>query len=89
MTPSNQILSRIVRIIVNDLGSNITVQDLQGVARLDEVIAFDSMAMLKFALGLEREFAISLKVESFDPKMLQDVGRLVAYLEQRVPTSSE
>jgi acyl carrier protein len=88
MTPSNEIRSRIVRVIVSELGANLTEQDLQGATRLDEVVAMDSLGLLKFALGLEREFGISFERESFDREFLLNLTGLAAYLEQRSRTSS-
>jgi len=88
MTFSPETLSRIVRVIVDELGANVTEQDLRDATRLDEVIALDSISLLKFALGLEREFGISLELESFDRGFLLDVTRLAVYLEHRARTST-
>jgi acyl carrier protein len=87
MTSSNEIRSRVIRVIVKELGANLTERDLEGVARLDEVIAMDSLGLLKFALGLEDEFGISLEREVFDREFFLDVARLTAYLEPRARSS--
>jgi acyl carrier protein len=83
MTVSNEILARLVRVAGTELGANLTEQDLAGATRLDEVLAIDSMALLKFALGVEHEFGITFDREAFDQKHFMDVKRLTAYLEQR------
>ena len=59
-----------------------TEQDLAGATRLDEVLAIDSMGLLKFALGVEHEFGITFDREAFDKKLFMDVKGLTAYLER-------
>ena len=81
MTSSNQIRSRVARVVGRELRANLTEHDLGSVMRLDELIAVDSIGLVKFALGLEDEFGISLANESFDRDFLLDVARLTAYLE--------
>jgi acyl carrier protein len=82
MTTSNEILSRLIRVAGKKLGANLTEEDLRDARRLDEVLALDSIALLKFALGLEHEFGITLEGEFLDKEFLLDLGRLTAYLEQ-------
>jgi acyl carrier protein len=82
MTISNEILSRLIRVAGNELGANLTERDLLDARRLDEVLALDSIGLLKFALGLEHEFGITLEGETLDKEFLLDVGRLTAYLER-------
>ncbi len=75
------ILSRIVRVVVRDLKANITEADLQGATSLDEVVPMDSISLLEFAMGLEREFAIELDSEHMERDFLLNLPRLVKYLE--------
>jgi acyl carrier protein len=82
MTDSNEILSRLVRVAGSELGANLTEEDLRDATRLDEVLALDSIALLRFALGVEHEFGITLDRETLDPEFFLDVARLRAYLEQ-------
>jgi acyl carrier protein len=83
MTVSNEIVSRLVRVAHTELGANLTEQDLAGATRLDEVLAIDSMGLLKFALGVEHEFGITFEREAFDQRLFMDVKGLTAWLEQR------
>jgi acyl carrier protein len=87
MTASNEILSRLVRVAESELGANLTVQDLTDATRLDEVLAIDSMGLLKFALGVEHEFGITFEREAFDQKLFMDLKGLTAYLDQRAADS--
>jgi len=78
---SSPTLSRIARVIATELGANVTEADLRGVTALDQVVSMDSIGLLEFALGLEREFAIRLEPRCMDHKFLLDLPRLVDYLD--------
>jgi len=83
MDSSSQTLSRIARVVADELGANVAQRELEGVTQLDQVIALDSIALLEFAMGLEREFAIRLEPACMERDFLIDVAGLVKYLDHR------
>ena len=42
----------------------------------DEITSLDSMAVLEFAIGLEREFGITIEPEQLQLSFLRDLPRL-------------
>ncbi len=81
-TPSH-IHDRIARVAAQALGANLTASDLEGVTRLDEVLAFESLTVLEFVAGLEAEFAVEIELERFWRDYIMNLPALVEYLEQQ------
>ena len=73
--------SRIAHVLASCLGVNISAPDLHDVQRLDEIVPFDSLSTLEFAMGLEREFGFRLERERMSPDFLFDHRALATYLE--------
>jgi acyl carrier protein len=76
-------LTRLERVIAEALGANVSPDELRRAARLDDLVAVDSVALLEFALGIEHEFSIRLEAGRFTRDFITDLPALVAYLEQR------
>jgi len=73
--------SRILCVVNARLGANLTERDLDGLRRLDDVLAVDSLALLELVMGLETEFAAR-----FEPgvgrDLVLDLDALVIYLDR-------
>lgn len=80
-------LSRVLRVLVDRVGANVTEEDLRGVTHLDEVVALDSIALLEFTVGLEQEFGIRFEQDRLEHAFLADVAVLVKYLDDRTQTT--
>jgi acyl carrier protein len=73
---------RLARVIAEALGANVSPAELQQAARLDELVALDSVALLEFAVGIEHEFSIRIETGRFTRDFMIDLPALVVYLEQ-------
>lgn len=83
MDSSQDVWARLERAIARALGAELTCAELQQARRLDELVALDSVALLEFAMGVEREFSIRFENERLNRDFLTNLPALVAYLSQR------
>ncbi len=77
-----QTVSRLVGLFNRTLGSNIGMDELAGVKRLDELAGFDSMAALEWVAALEREFQLRVPPEKLRLEFLTDMAALVTFVSQ-------
>jgi len=83
MKVSPTVWTRLERVIAGALGSDVSIAELQQAARLDDLIALDSVALLEFTIGVEREFAIRFESDRLNRDFITDLPALVAYLSER------
>ena len=50
---------------------------------LGQMPELDSMAVVELAMGIEKQFGITIADEDFGSELFESVGSLVAYVEQR------
>jgi len=73
---------RLERVINRALGAEVSSVELQQAARLDDLVALDSVALLEFTIGVEREFSIRIENDRLNRDFMTDLPALVAYLSQ-------
>ena len=83
MDSSQTAWTHLERVIARALGAEVTCTELQQAARLDDLVALDSVALLEFAIGVEREFSIRFENERLNRDFLTNLPELIAYLSQR------
>ncbi len=81
MAASTQTTSRILRVLNDGLGANVTDEDLRGVSRLDDILPLDSIAVLEFAIALESEFGIQFAGEQMKREFFNDFASLTKFLD--------
>lgn len=80
---SRDTLARIRRVFIDSLHLNIGEQEFNYETRLDESAGLDSVAMLEFVAGIEKEFGITFEPEMLTIVVVRDLRRLTAYVDQR------
>jgi acyl carrier protein len=83
MAEHTEIVSRIRRVLIQSLSLGMREEDLKYTNQLDEMVALDSMAILEFIAGLEREFGIAIEPEQMEFAMLKDLPKLAGYIARR------
>ena len=79
----NDVYSRLQVVLANTLGANVAVEELRATARLEDLVALDSVALLEFAVGVEREFNTKIEATRFTREFLTDLPGLATYLNDR------
>lgn len=82
MQTASDTRSRIARLITTTVGANLTAEDLENAERLDDLVAFDSIALLEFVVGLEQEFSIQFDQDQFTRDFVLDLPALVQRIEK-------
>lgn len=75
---------RVRRVLRDALSLSVSDQEMARVKRADDLLGLDSIALLEFALALEREFGVTLETESLEPEVFADLSRLCAHIERRL-----
>ncbi|MCW5980382.1 MAG: acyl carrier protein [Bryobacteraceae bacterium] len=81
---STEITVRIRSVLNDSLGLNLSETDLRFQDRISALVAFDSVAILQFVTGLEKEFGIVVEPDWLQIDRLGDLPRLATYVESRV-----
>jgi len=77
-----EVQSRILKVANQALAANLVENDLSGIKRLDELIGFDSMALLQWIAAIEREFQVVFPPERLKLDILVDLQALTDFLCQ-------
>ena len=85
MTNQEEITRRIRNVLIQSLSLALREEDVPHNDRLDEIAALDSMAVLEFTLGLEKEFGITIEPERLQLAFLRDLPELRNYIAGRIP----
>ena len=80
----DEIAGRIRRLFVDTLSLNVRDEDLQSVARLDEMAGIDSIALLEFVNAVEKEFRVRIEPEQLELETLREPHKLAAYIASRL-----
>lgn len=76
-------LDRVMRVLRDTLHVDLDAAELPPGWKLDEVAGMDSMAVLEFVAGLEREFGVQIEPEFLELDFLRDLPRVAEYMERR------
>ncbi len=71
----------IQNVLTHALPADLEATNIHGIRRLDELISLDSMIIIDLMFGLEREFEITFDFDQIDIDLINDVERLVDYIE--------
>ncbi|MBM3891234.1 MAG: acyl carrier protein [Verrucomicrobia bacterium] len=77
-----QTARRLVGLLNRTLATNIEMDDLSGVKRLDELVGFDSMTSLQWVAALEEEFQLRVPPDKLRLDFLTDLAALVDFVSQ-------
>jgi acyl carrier protein len=80
---SRDTLGRIRRVFIDSLHLNLDEEDFNYEAKLDESAGLDSVAVLEFVTGIEKEFGITFEPEMLTISVIRDLKGLVAYVDRR------
>lgn len=83
MAASTEATLRVLRVLNECLGANVTEEELRGATRLDRILALDSIAVLEFALALEAEFGIQFADERMKREFFIDIVGLTKFLDEQ------
>ena len=79
---SEEIKSRIKRLLVQSVLKNMTAAEIEDDASLIDLgVGLDSIATLELVVALEEEFQVSIDEGEITPEMLESVNAIQAYLE--------
>jgi acyl carrier protein len=84
MKQKEEIMARLLKLANDTLAANLTEKDLSGIKRLDEVIGFDSMALLEWVAAIESEFQVMIPVERLKLNFLVDLQAVADFLCQNI-----
>jgi acyl carrier protein len=71
---------RIAKVLEEVVGANVTEADLAAVARLDEIVPFDSLTAVQLVAGLEQEFGVRFAPDQLSVQFLGDARGLEDFL---------
>lgn len=77
-TATTAILDRLRRLAARVLHLDLPEPELAGLSRLDEVTALDSLAVVEFAVAVEREFDVTLAGDDLRRATVADLPLLAA-----------
>jgi acyl carrier protein len=76
-------MRRIRRIFIESLHLNLREEDFSYEAKLDEAVGLDSVAVLEFVTGIEKDFGITFEPEMLTIVLVRDLKKLAAYVDQQ------
>ncbi len=90
-TIDDDIVARVRRVLIDSLSLTIEEDDFPYSESLDQVIGLDSLAVLEFTAGLEKEFGIRIEDEKLELSLLRDLPALADYIRSvsSAPPSSD
>ena len=84
MADQQEIAGRIHKVLIQSLSLELREEDLGYSDKLDDLVALDSMAILEFVVGLEKEFGITIEPEQLELAILKDLPKLAGYIAGRI-----
>jgi acyl carrier protein len=85
MTPSKEaILLRLQRLAAQVLALDLAEAELRALTRLDEVSGLDSLNVVEFVVGVEREFGIRFDAEEIGRDTVTDLPALAERVLARI-----
>jgi acyl carrier protein len=85
MTPSKEaVLLRLQRLAAQVLSLDLTEAELRALTRLDEVSGLDSLNVVEFVVGVEREFGIRFEAADIERAAIADLPALAGRIVRRL-----
>jgi len=85
MTPSKEaVLLRLQRLAAQVLSLDLTEAELSALTRLDEVSGLDSLNVVEFVVGVEREFGIRFDAAEIGRSAIADLSSLAERIVRRL-----
>lgn len=82
VSPSTaDIESTVTRILIEQLGLEIDASEIKSDASLLDDVGLDSVALIRFAMGLENEFDIEIDDDDLVLDNFETTGRVVSYVQ--------
>lgn len=82
VSPSTaDIESTVTRILIEQLGLEIDASEIKSDASLLDDVGLDSVALIRFAMGLENEFDIEIDDDDLVLENFETTGRVVSYVQ--------
>jgi acyl carrier protein len=81
----DEVANRIRRVFVQSLGLNLSPDETARISDLASVSGLDSLALLGFVIGLEKEFSQQIEPERLNLVFLRDLKALTDYFAQPSP----
>ncbi|MEE2778233.1 MAG: acyl carrier protein [Acidobacteriota bacterium] len=79
-----EVSERIRQVLKESLKLNVADDELKEVKRVDDLLGLDSIALLEFVMGLEREFGVTFDPERLDSEFVSDLDGLARYVRERL-----
>lgn len=71
---------RIGRVLVETLELNLDSDVIGEGTDLDQLFGLDSVAIIEFVLGIEKEFGITIEPDKLEPGLITNLDKLTAYI---------
>ncbi len=76
--------AKVTRILVEQLGLEINEADIKSDSSLLDDVGLDSVALIRFALGLENDFDIEIDDDDLVMDNFETTGRVARYVQGRM-----
>jgi len=60
---AEEIKKRIIRVLQRDLGLKVSADEIRDACRLSDLFGMDSVAVVEFIIGIEKEFSVRVPVD--------------------------
>jgi acyl carrier protein len=83
MPNQDEYLDRLRRVADGSLNLGLSAEELESFNRLDEAAGMDSLSLLEFISGVEKEFGVTLAEDELRIEVLADLPALASRLKSR------
>ena len=83
-TSLTEIESKVTKILVDQLGLDLKAEDIRSDASLLDEVGLDSVALIRFAMGLETEFDVEIDDDDLVIENFETTGRVARYVQGRM-----
>jgi acyl carrier protein len=83
MPNQDKYLDRLRKVADGSLNLNLSAEELESFNRLDEAAGMDSLSLLEFISGVEKEFGVTLAEDELRIEVLADLPALAGRLKSR------
>jgi acyl carrier protein len=79
-----EIEAQVTRILVDQLGLDIKAEDIKTDSSLLDEVGLDSVALIRFAMGLETEFDVEIDDDDLVIENFETTGKVAQYVQGRM-----
>ena len=77
--------AKVTRILIEQLGLDMSAADINRDASLLDDVGLDSVALIRFAMGVEDEFDVEIDDDDLVLENFETTGRIASYIKGLLP----